>query len=99
MILSFLYVPYTTQHLPECLAKAVYSAFCHGFPKSNKLFNSDKFLSYVTNLTSEWITGIKNNVIGFIPYGMEILVQSLKGCELEWSRPQIINLPPIHTHP
>ncbi|CAI8010096.1 Protein FAM227B [Geodia barretti] len=45
-------------HLPGCLAKAVYSAFCHSFPQSSKVFNSEEFLSYLTNLTHEWITGV-----------------------------------------
>ena len=45
------------QHYPGCLAQALYSAFCHAFPKSNKTFNSAPFLYFLTNLTSEWITG------------------------------------------
>lgn len=46
-----------SKYLPGCLAQAVYSAFCYSFPDSNKTFNSDDFLTYLTNLTSKWITG------------------------------------------
>ncbi|XP_064390990.1 protein FAM227B-like [Halichondria panicea] len=46
-------------YYPDCLCQAIYSAFCQAFPDSNKVINSDKFLDYLTNLISEWITGIK----------------------------------------
>ncbi len=45
------------QYYPDCLCQAIYSAFCQAFPDSNKVINSDKFLDYLTNLISEWITG------------------------------------------
>lgn len=56
-IWQIVHSPVSLKYLPGCLAQAVYSAFCHSFPESNKTFNSDDFLTYLTNLTSKWITG------------------------------------------
>ncbi len=49
--------PFLVQYYPGCLAQALYSAFCHAFPKSNKILNSENFLSFLCDLTSEWISG------------------------------------------
>lgn len=46
-------------YYPGCLAQAVYSIFCHAFPKSKREINSPEFLNYITDLTSEWIAGVK----------------------------------------
>ena len=47
----------SSQRYPSCLAQALFSAFCQAFPTSTKTFNSEPFLSYLTDLTSEWIAG------------------------------------------
>ncbi|XP_031553743.1 protein FAM227B-like [Actinia tenebrosa] len=45
-------------HYPDCLAQAVYGAFCEAFPRSYSLFD-ENFKNYLLNVISEWVTGTK----------------------------------------
>lgn len=44
------------QHFADCLAQAVYAAYCEVFPRSYQLFDDD-FKSALLNTISEWVTG------------------------------------------
>lgn len=46
------------QHYPNCLAQALYAAFCEAFPDSYKRFNDD-FKSSLLDTVCEWVWGIK----------------------------------------
>ncbi|XP_065060076.1 protein FAM227B-like [Rhopilema esculentum] len=46
------------QKFSDCLAQALYSAFCASFPMSFKLFN-DEFRKDLLDMISEWFTGIR----------------------------------------
>lgn len=47
---------FISQKFADCLAQAIYAAFCESFPMSFKLFDDD-FRNDLLNTLSEWITG------------------------------------------
>lgn len=51
-----LFVFLKLQYFPDCLAQAVYAAYCEVFPRSYQLFDDD-FKSFLLNTISEWVTG------------------------------------------
>eukprot|EP00731_Ephydatia_muelleri_P016326 Em0009g750a len=46
-------------HYSKCLAQALYATFCRAFPDSVDTFNSASFLTHISEITSEWIAGVK----------------------------------------
>ena len=46
------------EHYPNCVAQALYAAFCEAFPDSFKLFGDD-FKSSLLDTVCEWVWGIK----------------------------------------
>ena len=47
------------QFFADCLAQAVYAAYCEVFPRSYQLFDDD-FKNFLLNTISEWVTGKHN---------------------------------------
>ncbi|XP_041917558.1 protein FAM227B-like isoform X1 [Alosa sapidissima] len=58
----------------DCLAQAIYAAFCGAFPQSKEHFHDD-FKTELTEVTSLWVSGVKPKLL------------SWKNWKLQWSTP------------
>lgn len=63
------------QHFADCLAQAVYAAYCEVFPRSYQLFDDD-FKSFLLNTISEWVTGTRPPPYSWEKWDLKLLEPS-----------------------
>lgn len=63
------------QYFPDCLAQAVYAAYCEVFPRSYQLFDDD-FKSFLLNTISEWVTGTRPPPFSWKKWNLKLLEPS-----------------------
>jgi len=63
------------QHFADCLAQAVYAAYCEVFPRSYQLFDDD-FKSFLLNTISEWVSGIRPPPYSWEKWNLKLLEPS-----------------------
>jgi len=63
------------QHFADCLAQAVYAAYCEVFPRSYQLFDDD-FKSFLLNTISEWVTGTRPPPYSWEKWNLKLLEPS-----------------------
>ncbi|CAH3045987.1 unnamed protein product [Porites evermanni] len=60
------------QFFADCLAQAVYAAYCEVFPRSYQLFDDD-FKNFLLNTISEWVTGTKPPPYSWEKWNLKLL--------------------------
>lgn len=60
------------QHFADCLAQAVYAAYCEVFPRSYQLFDED-FKSFLLATISEWVTGTRPPPYSWEKWNLKLL--------------------------
>ncbi|KAL9986612.1 hypothetical protein ACROYT_G000783 [Oculina patagonica] len=63
------------QYFADCLAQAVYAAYCEVFPRSYQLFDDD-FKSFLLNTISEWVTGTRPPPYSWEKWNLKLLEPS-----------------------
>eukprot|EP00118_Oscarella_pearsei_P009300 m.53141 g.53141 ORF g.53141 m.53141 type:complete len:584 (+) comp34239_c0_seq32:1489-3240(+) len=66
------------KHYADCIAQAVFSAFCQAFPGSRTSLHSPLFKDYLLNVLSEWITGIRPPPRSWLHWNVHSLDPGLK---------------------
>lgn len=63
------------QYFADCLAQAVYAAYCEVFPRSYKLFD-DEFKGFLLATISEWVTGTRPPPSSWEKWNLKLLEPS-----------------------